>query len=301
MSVAIPSVFIETDIQMDVDDVGALALAIGLERRGVIRIAGVGVNTRSRWGARAVERMKTAYGAEFPVGVLRPLDDTVVGERDYARLLGEDVPSDADWPDAHELLKAILEAADDGSVRVVSIGFYGNLVRLLSTGSAADRVAAGRLVGAKVRSTIVMGGLFPRGREFNFVEEPATTRDFLAAWPTPIDFIGQEVGNEVITGRDLSQALGAEHPVAVAYRAYCGEGAGRPSWDLIAVYAAAFPAWRALAWSAPGHVSVNAEDGANDFVADPHGPHRYALLAAPANTVAAALDDVLLGRDEGER
>lgn len=284
---AVPVLFIETDIQMDVDDVGALALAMMLERQGLIRIAGVGVNTTSRWGARAVETLKTAYGADFPVGVLRPLSDEVV-ETDYARLIS-DGAADPDWPDAAKLLRDVLAAAEDRSVTVVSIGFYGNLVGFLSDGpDAAD------LVRSKVTSTIVMGGLFPSGREFNFVEDARITAEFLRLWPGVIDFIGQEVGNDVITGRRLSDALGHDHPAAVAYRAYCGEGVGRPSWDLIAVYLAAHPEWAALRWSPPGEIDIRESDGENHWVDAPGGRHRYATLAAAPEHVAVELDEALV-------
>lgn len=289
----VPVLFIETDIQMDVDDVGALALAMTLERQGRVRIAGVGVNTTSRWGARAVETLKAAYGTDFPVGVLRPLTDEVVAT-DYARLIAEGA-TDRDWPDASELLHEVLAAAPDGSVTVVSIGFYGNLVRFLST----DPDGAADLVRRKVASTIVMGGLFPVGREFNFVEDARATAEFLARWPGAVDFVGQEVGNEVITGRRLEAALGPEHPVAVAYRAYCGEGEGRPSWDLIAVHLAAHPTWTALGWSPPGEISVRESDGQNQWVPASGGRHRYATLAAEPSSVAAELDEAL-GIDRAE-
>lgn len=284
---AVPALFIETDIQTDVDDVGALALAMTLERQGRIRIAGVGVNTTSRWGARAVEALKTAYGAVFPVGVLRPLTDDVA-DNDYARLLSEGTP-DRDWRDAAGLLRDTLVSAEDASVTVVSIGFYGNLVRFL----ASDPATAADLIRRKVASTVVMGGSFPRGQEFNFAADAEATRAFLAGWPAPIDFIGFEAGNRVITGRGLSDALGYDHPVARAYRAHSGEGHGRESWDLLAVHAAAFPGWPALEWSPPGEVRLRDAAGSDEWAPADGGRHRYATLAAAPEQIAAELDAVL--------
>lgn len=284
---AVPVLYIETDIQTDVDDVGALALAMTLERQGRIRIAGVGVNTTSRWGARAVEALKAAYGAGFPVGVRRPLTDDVAG-KDYARLIASAGAADREWPDAPDLLRDILAAAVGHSVTVVSIGFFGNLARFLAAGPHAVD-----LVRRKVARTIVMGGVFPSGREFNFVEDARATSSFLAGWPTPVDFVGYEAGEEVITGRRLADALGREHPVAAAYRAHSGEGEGRPSWDLIAVHLAACPEWPALVWSPPGELRIREEDGENQWAPVPGGRHRHAILAAAPAEVAADLDDVL--------
>lgn len=288
-----PTLFIETDIQTDVDDVAALALAMNLQRRGLIDIAGVGVNTSSRWGARAVDVLKALYGGGFPVGVLRPLTDDRA-ERDFVGLVAAGWSGTEDWPDAPELLLRILEGADDASVTVVSIGFFGNLVRFLALPSARE------LVRAKVAATVVMGGRFPTGSEFNFQEDASATRAFLAGWPTAIDFIGFEAGAAVITGRDLDRTLGRAHPVSVAFRAHSGAGTGRSSWDAIAVFSAAFPEWDGLIWSPRGEVDVNADGGANGWTPSPGGRHRYASLAASPDVIAARLDEELIAPIEDE-
>ncbi len=289
-----PTLFIETDIQQDVDDLGALALAIVLEQQGRIRIAGVGVNTSSLWGAQAIETLKTAYGAEFPVGIVTPSTLDVV-ETDYVRLISAAVtPEESAWPTAVELLARTLAEAEPHSVTVVSIGFFANLCALLEL--SGDFGRGEQLVREKVARTVVMGGIFPSGREFNFVEDAAATDEFLRKWPTPIEFIGQEVGNDVITGRGLARDLGPEHPLAVAYESYCGSGAGRPSWDPMSVYLASRPDWPALSWSPPGTVRIRLSDGHNEWSPDPDGLHRYASLAVSPDEIAAELDAIMSQR-----
>lgn len=201
------------------------------------------------------------------------------------------LPNEGHWPDAVELLYSTLAAADPCSITIVSIGFYRNLLALLDL--EQDGRSSAQLLREKVERTIVMGGIFPVGREFNFVEDPESTAEFVRRWPLPIDFIGQEVGNDVITGRHLSSHLGADHPLVVAYETYCGRGVGRPSWDLIAVYAASRPNWPALGWSPFGRLNIRDTDGHNEWLPDPAGQHRFATLTTAPDRMATELDAIL--------
>lgn len=290
-----PRIVLESDLFADVDDVGALAIALRLEKEGVITLDAVGINTPSRWGPRTAAIICAHYGAETPIG--RHADTTDdVWDRDYARTVAErfgDRPH-REPEEALTVLRRALAAAEDGSVTVVSIGFFGNLNALLASAPDVHSPLGGaELVRRKVGRTVVMGGEFPRGREFNVAEHLPQTRSFLDAWPGKLDLVGFETTAEVITGRRLAERLGMENPVAVAYEAFCGAGAGRPSWDLLTLYLAAFPDSPLVTWSRPGEM-VMEEDGSNHWAeggASP--PHRHAVVAVPDGELAAELDDWL--------
>src|SRR5689334_5620859 len=83
-----PRLIIETDLFADVDDVGAIALAVALERSGHVTLAAVSVNTPSRFGPRAAAALLTALGSRAPVGRF-PQEDDSVWKDDYARVLAE--------------------------------------------------------------------------------------------------------------------------------------------------------------------------------------------------------------------
>jgi purine nucleosidase len=287
------TIHLETDIHSDVDDAGALAVACALADRGLVRIAGVGVNTPSRWGPPAVDAILRARGwDDVPIGALHPADDSVA-ERDYARVVAERHPHrDGPWPASAGLLLDTLAAAPDRGITVVSIGFFANLVAALDLPGGRDEVA--RAVGR----TVVMGGAFPHGSEFNIAEHPATARRFVDEWPGAIEFLPFDAGVDVITGTAFADP-DADDPVAAAYARFDGPGRGRPSWDLLTIDLAVRGAEGRYALSGPGRVSV-APDGTSDWHDDEHGRHRYvervlvpdivreldALLARPAPSAA---------------
>lgn len=292
--VSLPRLIIETDIFSDVDDAGALALAHHYADLGRAELIAIGVNTPSRYGHRAVRVINDFFGRSVPVGAMHPLDDSVF-ERDYARYLAEHYggPATALAPDdAVAVHRQALSKAPDGSVSVVSLGFLHNLQRLLtSAADAASPLTGTDLIRAKVAGLVVMGGRFPSGHEMNIASFPASARETLAGWPTPVQFVGWEVGAPVVTGKALS-ARGSEDVIATAYRRYAGAGAGRESWDLIAMMLATEGPGSHLSLSEPGWVTVDAT-GATTFAPDAGGGHRYATLRSAPDALAAHLDSLL--------
>ena len=285
---------IETDIFSDVDDVGALAVAHHYVDTGRAVLIGVGVNTPSRWGHQAARVLNEYFGHDVPVGALLPLNDEVF-ERDYARHLAERYGSAgtrAPADDAVAVHRRALAAAPDRSVTVVSLGFFGNLGRLLTSGPDGESSLPGtNLVARKVERLVVMGGRFPGGHEFNIAEYPDEARTTIAGWPTEITFLGWEIGEPVITGRALSQR-GEQDVVGTAYRRYSGAGGGRQSWDLLTVQLATEGPGAFFTLSAPGRVEID-PTGRSEFRPDPAGRHRYVCGAAAPDVLAAHLDAIL--------
>lgn len=285
---------LETDIFSDVDDVGALALAHHYADAGLVDLLAIGVNTPSRYGASAARVINRHFGRDVPVGVLRPQNDDVF-DRDYARLLSEkfSAPGDrVESPPVLEVHRRALERAADGSVTVVSLGFFHNLDALLASPPDAESPLSGlELVRRKVSSLVVMGGWFPAGIEFNVAESPRVARRVIQNWPTPSLFLGWEVGVEVITGRTLSLRSGTD-PVAAAYRAFTGAGAGRESWDPLTVQLAVEGPGRSFRLSEPGVVELD-DAGNTTFRTDEGGRHRYALARRTPDELAAHIDSIL--------
>ncbi|MCD2498849.1 nucleoside hydrolase [Microbacterium nymphoidis] len=302
-SAGIPRIVLESDMFADVDDVGALAIALHLAQAGIISLDAVGINTPSRWGPRTAAVVCAHHGADVPIGHhARTTDD--VWENDYARAVAEhfaSTPGRTPEP-ATLVLRRALAAAEDGAITVTSIGFFANLNALLA--SAPDEWSAlsgAELVERKVGRTVVMGGQFPWGREFNLAEHAPEAMEFLDSWPGSVDFVGFETTEHVVTGRHLAERLGAENPVALAYETFCGVGVGRPSWDLLTIYLAAFPDSPLVTWSPPGELVLE-RDGWNRWTTGGKtARHRHALVTVGETELAAVLDAWLEGKVEAPR
>lgn len=290
-------VIIETDMYCDVDDMGALAVAHVLADEGRIDLLCVGVNTPSRYGVGAVRAVNEFYGRpELPVGGMFPQTDDVF-PRDYAKFVAERfTTSRGTAPDAPavDVLRAALAGQEDHSVLIVSIGYFQNLLALLhSAPDSASDLSGEELVIRKVRQTTVMAGQFPVGRETNITDFAEVSRDFVAHWPLPLDFLGWELGFDVITGSGLSPHYSQDNPVAAAYEQYCGKGVGRRSWDPMTVSLAVLGESAGYRYSNHGRVEV-LQDGTTTWTEDPTGPHRITFRTRRAEDIATELDQMLL-------
>jgi len=268
---------IDTDMGNDVDDALALAVAFGLQRRGVVQLDSIVLSRAGHDAAAFCAALCAFYGyPDTPVGVMR--DGLVSAENRFLHLANH-WPHRYDAhtaPDALTLLRQRLQALPDQSVTIVQIGFATNTAALLK--NPAD-VA---LIKRKVRQLSVMAGAFlpidgnPAFKEFNVICDIPAMQQIAMHWPTPIIWNGFEVGNALRYPRaSIAQDFGwtARHPVVEAYRAYCAPDEDRQSWDLVSVLYPAYPQRGYLDSSAPGVVTV-ADDGATSFVESPAGQHR---------------------------
>ena len=280
------TVILETDFCTDVDDVAALSLLCGEAKAHpeAFRLGGVSCNVRSPFVAAAVKTVLSAWG----------LQDTPVG------VTGDDLPPSGDrseylaglaarWRGAdpaaacsgRELYRRILSEAADGSVDVISIGFFNTLDEVLADDPALFR--------RKVRAVWAMAGGFARCAamsEFNVKGYRDAARRFLEAWDGPIVFVGFECGETVMT--DLS-GLPAEydsHPLVEAFRHHRGPAMKRSSWDPITVDLALGGENECYELGEPGRVRV-APDASTPFEPDPAGNARVLRFRAPDEAVSA--------------
>jgi inosine-uridine nucleoside N-ribohydrolase len=238
-------VIYDTDMALDVDDVGALALLHALADRGEARLLAVGISETSRhdngvWAAPAADAINTYFGRpDIPIGVFRgphqKTSDTGRYAEKTARAFPHDLASGRDAPEAYTLYRQVLAARADRSVTMLSVGFLTNLDALLRSGpDAASPLDGVELVRRKVKEWAIMGGRFPESDgdgEFNLATYPEATAYVLAHWPTPAVFSGFEIGVRVMTGaRLIREHPPASSPVSRAYLEYTG-GKDRESWD----------------------------------------------------------------------
>ena len=239
---------LDTDLASDCDDAGAIAMANAMMKAGEVNILAMMISTGGDTCAPALCAINTWYGhGDIPIGTLKQPDFWTGGEFgqtsgvqnyvSYTPYLAREFPahlhSGQEAPDATALYREILAEQPNGSVVINTIGPLINLAKLLaSPGGPA-------LVKAKVKLLVVAGGKNPAGTSSNFSKGDAKkyAKGVIEQWPTPIVFVGNEVGGSVLTGWPAAEPSKQENPARAAYRLFHAGDSGkkRPSWDHAAV------------------------------------------------------------------
>ena len=294
-------VILDTDIDSDCDDTGALAMLHALADNGEARILAVTMSDPNGESPRCTDAINTWYGrGEIPIGVRRPGGGKANSR--YARQIAEEFPNDfryAAAPRAVELYRRVLASQEDQSVVIISIGTLENLAELLD--SPADEHSAlngTELVRRKVKFWSCMGGHYPTAEnaEHNFKFGGQKTAQAVNGWPTPILFSGWEVGNRLITGADWPEDQPASrNPIRRAYELYGKPGQGRQSWDQTSVLAAIRDpgSWWALREDGYNHVF---DDGRNQWRSAPDKEHAYLMERADRAEVVETIDRLMMQR-----
>ncbi len=226
-SVTSRKVIYETDMCLDVDDVGALAMLHALADMGEVELLAVCYNEVHRSGVAAIDAMNTWYGrGDIPVGIYKE----ELADPDESAYLDHIVrfPHDLDNEHAPSALKVYLEVLrqqPDQSVTIISVGFLNNIYDLLK--------ADPDLVARKVRKLVVMAGVV--NDNFNLVRHDLTAQSeyVLQNWPTSL--VVSQHGGRTITGAKL-EGSPVDNPIREAYYQWAGEKhTGRSSWDQVAV------------------------------------------------------------------
>ena len=278
----IPVIF-DSDMGPDYDDVGAMALLHAFTDSGKVKILGTMASTKYEGVAGVLNVLNTYFNRpDLPIGVPKGEALTLRDWQHWSDTLLANYPhaiqTNSEVPDAVSLYRKILASQPDGSVTVITVGFFTNLANLLQSG--ADRYSAlnGReLVRKKVKSLVSMAGRFPSGKEFNVEKDAAASQVVFANWPTPVLLSGFEIGMKIKTGLPLVQNKAIQHsPVKDVFRISLPmakeDSAGRMSWDETAVLVAV-NGYQPYYTLRKGKMRV-APDGSNTWE-DGKGDHAY--------------------------
>ena len=296
-------IILDTDMATDCDDAGALAMLHTLAQRNEARILATLVNNKGSYSAGAVaainvwyDRPDVAIGAYHGESVgtdAASFFEAIATDTDR---YGHELVTRDDAPDAVSVYREAL--ATNEHVVIVSIGHVNNLLALLDSDADDHSQLSGReLIADRVTRLVVMGGEYPSGKEHNFAARNAheVTQPVIEGWPTEVLLSGYELGVEIQTGPILT-SLEEHHPVRRAYAAHPSDPLddGRPSWDQTAVLAAVRDPSTYFSLSDPGQVVVE-DDGANTWVDDPTGQHRYLINQADTDLVKGVIAALMVG------
>ena len=278
-----PSVnlILDTDLGPDYDDVGAMALMHALADSGQVKILATVSSNLDERVVPCIEVINTYFKRpDIPVGAPksgRGANLTTWHKTKWTDELPAKYPHStqktSDAPDALKLYRKILSEQPDGSVTICTIGFFSNLRDLLASGADEYSDLSGKeLVARKVKRLVSMAGYFPNGREFNVYCDTPASKAVAEEWPTEIVFSGFEIGNVILTGKDLVKMDVVNSPVKDAYALSFKEGDpdGRMSWDQTAVLVA-IKGYEQFFDVERGTFMVVDEEGANSWKADPEG------------------------------
>lgn len=291
---------IDTDIGIDCDDAMAIAAALALEKKKIVRLAGISTCTTRRGACGAAKAILHAYGAEKEVSVCKgtPLECDKINV--YAEALKDGYAEEDCGEESVRFLRRMLEAAER-PVTLVGIGPLTVLARLLD--SAPDDLSGKdgeTLIREKVSRLYAMAGNFAHlhgchGKDIGHLPEWNVQQDIPAAkavaerFPVPVMFLPYETGAEVLSG----EVFDGEGPVGKAIRLFYAyhEGDGRknfsrPSWDVLTVCAAG---GLDLFESSPAGKVLVDDDGMTDFIVG-EGNMRYLTVKKSDDETARILN-----------
>ncbi|PCJ90954.1 MAG: hypothetical protein COA50_16915 [Flavobacteriaceae bacterium] len=234
-------VIFETDMTLDVDDAGALAVLHGLQIEGKVDLLGVCYNEVHPLAPNVIDAINTYYNrGTIPIGIYRKdlkepdMSDYFTSERnfDVDNMLHD--PFDNIVADAVAVYKHILKAQADSSVVIISVGFLNNLYDLLKDPEGFA------LLQRKVKLLAVMGGLNNDGFNFSRHDLEDQSQYVLENWPGTL--VTTHVGGDMITGETLTRTTPINNPVRRSYELewHQGPDIGRCSWDQVTVLYAVY-------------------------------------------------------------
>ncbi len=312
-------VILDTDWYTDVDDVMAVRVLVNMQRKGIFRILGLGINARFPLSGRSLDAYLKAQGVDVPVGIIPSWGDEPSGKNgpSYQRFLvgfPSKYSTEEELEPAYKLYRRLLANTEE-RVDMIGIGFEGNFAALLQSGPDEYSPLSGReLIAQQVGRLWLMAGRWPEGQEYNlagcggeYKPIPEAAACVVNHWPTPITFLGFEIGYTVLSGGKLPQddilrkAMDA-YDTTPGYR-LCGE---RPefnaegiqkrahsSWDPLTVILAGIGAKEAGYDVVTGRASVDASSGKNTFVEEPNGTHEYVVKIHPDEYYGNQVDEWL--------
>lgn len=279
------SIGITTDLDSDIDDVTAIALAINMAETAGLELSYIVVGSRNDYAAHCARVLLDAAGyTGTPVGQIQtPVEanSTSLYTQPVAELAAP-VTLRSGYPSAATVMRTALAGMPDGSHKIISMGCLTEVDALLR--SPADGISAltgSQLIAAKVISIDAMGGRFPTsGLTESNVQGDEPSANYVAAnTPVPIYWATYGAGNDVTHALPVT-GYSSVNPFKVAWQAY--GVSSRPSWDLVSVIHAIAGTADMFQRSEAGNVTFN---GGTAWAASPTGKNYYLTKTVAASVV----------------
>jgi len=307
----------DTDMDTDVDDVGALAVLHALVDLGEADLLAVIHSSPVADGPVCVRAVNAWYGREsVPVGWTnwpgwdsnpryahyrrakalikeRGSDYVPVIAAEYRRSKGGGKPP---VQDGVSLYRKTLAAAEDGSVVICAVGQLAAIAGLMESGPDEYSVLSGpALVARKTKALVTMAEIgFPEGKDgFNWRSDLPSAAKVVNNWPTRLAVM--PLGASILTGGRLAAEGAAENPCRLAYSIYVKDAHKlRSSWDLCAALYAVRGTGPWFREKTGYRVRLDAETGLCKWQEDAPSPQTLIEQAAPDESIREVLDELLV-------
>jgi len=223
-------IIFDTDMDSDVDDVGALAMLHAMMTNREVEILAVIISSTCPTSAACADAINTYYGRpDIPIGIKKGKGvNRNIGYVDkVAGKFPNNIRSGESIPDAKVLYRKILAGLPDKSVKILSVGYFTNLKDLLKTpGDSISKLNGRDLVNDKVTEYVCTGGEYPSDLSFqgngNFEPDGEAVKYVNEHWPTMLTFVaGEQYFWDVKTGARLMKECDTDkNPVAYAYKVF---------------------------------------------------------------------------------
>ncbi len=277
------TVLLDTDLCCDVDDAAAATLLYGehLANPDAFHMGGVAVSVNGPLEAKGCKAILAYFGlSDVPVGVTTdPVPPSGNVSRYLPDLAKHWAGREPEPLSALDLYRKVLSESPDGSVTIISIGFFNNL-------AAALRDNPG-LFHRKVRAVVAMAGGFGRKEghiEFNVQNFPSDSIEFLKNYHGQLIFVGFECGDTIMTDlRGLDEFR--DHYLFEAFHNYTGDAMQRCSWDPVTVDFTVNGENEFYSLSEAGHIRATRESSVI-FVPCESGNAHYLLFSKPDSEIS---------------
>jgi inosine-uridine nucleoside N-ribohydrolase len=310
------NIILDSDIASNVDDVGDHALLWGLVKNGEANVLALITSSANDYSAPTVYAIaKYCNHPNVPIGAYQGNTpgsyDTTFSyyTQQVTNQFGKPGDTRRNYPDPVTVYRQALANAPNNSVSIVAGGFYEPLYGLLRSGPDAISTMTGmQLVSAKVKQLVPVAGWFPDSGtyqgSYNFANDADAASYVIANWPTPIVFVGTEVGYDVVTG-PAANADPIRNPIKLAYNLYCGNGQWCPNtqtaWTQVGIlYAVRGGMGSMFTYGGLNGTTViwnnsQAVPGRNIWTQSPNAQRSYIEKIVPASTMQNIINPLIQG------
>lgn len=270
-----------TDWWTDCDDAVALRILARSHRENKINLAAIAINACMKYSAPSLEGFLNLENVnDIPIGIDKNAVD-FGGNPPYQKNLShyaKNYISNDKACDAVRLYRKILSESKE-PVEIIEIGYLQVIADVLESDSDDISSKTGlQLIKEKVTKIWVMAGKWDEdgGKENNFCRNERARNGgerFCRICPSPVTFLGWEIGCDVITGDVLDKD-------DFLYKVLCDHGSekGRMSWDpMLALMAVTGNEKEAGYDTVTGRAFVDKNTGKNSFVPGKKGKHKYVV------------------------
>lgn len=266
------NIILGTDFGTDCDDAAAIRILVRAHKNREVNLLGIIINDSMECSCSALKTFLKYEGVSgIPIGIDYDFDD-YKGKYTYQYMLNEKSDehlSNSDFEDGVNLYRRLLLESRK-KVDIIEIGFTQVLSKLLNIDS--------KLIKDKVNRLWVMGGKWDNlesGREFNFSATPLASKSanhICKKWPTRITFLGWEIANEIICGKQL-----ADNDILRDVFQVHGSQNGRSSWDPLLTYIAVVGDEQKAGFDCVFGRAEIEENGINHFTEEVNGSHCFVI------------------------